>query len=216
MNSVLHHDAIVLFVTLFALYSPLAALSSYFPVLRPVPIEQHARLSLGLFVYVAVFALSALWIGEYLLVLLGISTSALVVTGGVALMIEAVPMMLGVHADDAPEEPGQLSEVGWRSVLLVPVTFPLTVGGTTFAILVAFSAGASGVGQRGLMTIAVLAYAAVTGLTLYASSHVRRRASTRTADTLERVAGILLTAIAATLLASGVTRLVVDVLHGLK
>ena len=216
MRSLLDHEAIVLFVTLFALYSPLAALSSYFPVLRPVPIEQHARLGLGLFIYVAVFALSALWIGEYLLVLLGISTSALVVTGGVALLIEAVPMMMGSHPEGATVPNEGRADVSWRSVLLVPVTFPLTVGGTTFAILVAFSAAAANAGQRGLMTVAVLAYAAVTGLTLFASGHVGRRASARTADTLERIAGILLTAIAATLLASGITRLVVEVLHGLR
>ncbi|MGW0658427.1 hypothetical protein [Streptodolium elevatio] len=55
----------------------------------------------------------------------------------------------------------------------------------------------------------------MTGLTLYASGHVTRRVSPATAAVLEKIAGILLVAIAATLLASGGTRLVTDVLDSL-
>ena len=65
------------------------------------------------------------------------------------------------------------------------------------------------------LSVAGLAYAALTGLTVYASARVQRRASPGAQAFLERIAGILLTAIAVTILASGATRLVVDVLEGL-
>jgi META domain len=61
-----------------------------------------------------------------------------------------------------------------------------------------------------------LAYAAVTGITLYGSSRVHRRASARARAMLDRIAGILLTAIAVTLLASGGTRLVVETFDALQ
>jgi multiple antibiotic resistance protein len=64
--------------------------------------------------------------------------------------------------------------------------------------------------------VAAAAYAAVTGLCAYISGHVQRRVSGRTRVLLDRVAGILLVAIATTLLASGFTRLVIDVLHSVK
>jgi multiple antibiotic resistance protein len=124
--------------------------------------------------------------------------------------------MLNMHSPGHETEREEPSDGGWRSVLLLPLTFPLTVGGATFAVLVGFAAATHGVGDRGLLTVAGVAYAAVTGVTLYASAHVHRRASTRARDMLDRIAGILLTAIAAMLLASGATRLVVSVLHGLK
>ncbi len=101
-------------------------------------------------------------------------------------------------------------------MLLTPVTFPLTVGGATFGILVGFGADADNAGDRLFLTVAGLTYAAVTGITLYASTRVHRRASDRARAMLDRIAGILLTAIAVTLLASGGTRLVVETFDSLQ
>jgi multiple antibiotic resistance protein len=214
--------AILMFVTLFALYSPLAALPSYMPIVGGYPAREQRRLALGLFIYVSVFVLAGIWAGEVLLEVLGISTAALTATGGIALMYEAVPLMLGMHeaavlegvgvGEAAPEAPLR----PWNSILLTPVTFPLTVGGATFGVLVSFAALSQNIGDRGWLTVAGLAYASVTGLTLYAASHVHRRVSERARAMLDRIAGILLTAIAVTLLASGATRLVVDVLDSIR
>ncbi len=212
-------NAVLMFITLFTLYSPLAALPSYMPIVGRYQAAEQRRLALGLFFYVVVFVLAAIWVGEVLLDVLGISTAALTATGGIALMFESVPLMLNMHpgGHGTDEDNADVDiNAGWRSVLLLPLTFPLTIGGATFAVLVGFAATSHGVGDRGLLTIAGLAYAAVTGITLYASAHAHRRASLRARDMLDRIAGILLTAIAATLLVSGVTRLVVTVLHGLK
>jgi multiple antibiotic resistance protein len=99
--------------------------------------------------------------------------------------------------------------------VFVPVTFPLTVGGTTFAFFVAFRAQADSTADVLGLSVAGLAYAAVTAITVYAAAHVHRRASASTASFLDRLSGILLTAIAVTILASGATRLVVDVLESL-
>lgn len=42
-------EAVLLFLTLFALYSPLAALSSYLPIVGRLPRGDQRRLALGLF-----------------------------------------------------------------------------------------------------------------------------------------------------------------------
>jgi multiple antibiotic resistance protein len=211
----MNHDALVLFLALFGLYSPVAALGSYLPVLAPYSHAQVIRLSVGLAINAAVFVLAAIWVGEKLLELLGISTAALGATGGVALAYEAIPLMRGqAHA---VEEPVVVSDSDGtpepRSVLFTPLTFPLTVGGTTFAFGVAASAVAGSVGERGLLSIAAVAYAAVTGITLYAAGHVQRRISPQGAMLLDRLAGILLTAIAVILLANGFTDLVLARIH---
>jgi multiple antibiotic resistance protein len=214
------HEAVVLFLALFALYSPVAALSSYLPIVRPYSHAQQLRLAVGLVVNVAVFVLLAIWVGEPLLKLLGISTAALTATGGIALLYASVPLMRGVGEapatddGDAVDTPEPAAELGSpRSVLFTPITFPLTVGGTTFAFGVAASADVGTVDQRLLLSIAAVAYAAVTGLTLYASGHVERRVSPQAGMILDRVAGILLTSIAVILLANGFTDLVVAALN---
>jgi multiple antibiotic resistance protein len=214
-------NAVLMFLTLFALYSPLAALPSYMPIVGGYDARDQRRLALGLFTYTLVFVVLGIWVGEVLLEVLGISTAALTATGGIALMYESIPLMRGRHEAEVLESVGVTEASAsaptrpWRSILLTPITFPLTVGGATFGVLVAFSATAGSVGDRGLLTAAGLAYAVVTGVTLYLSTHVHRRISERGRQMLDRVAGILLTSIAAMLLASGGTRLVIDVLDSL-
>jgi multiple antibiotic resistance protein len=147
--------------------------------------------------------------------LLGLTTAALSATGGIALMIAAVPMMLGKGDDPAAASTDAAlarPSTSWRSVVFMPLTFPLTVGGATIAILIGFRAQVDGVGGVLALTIAALIHAAITGVCVYVAGHAGRRLSDRARIILDRVAGILLTAIAATLLASGFTRLVVDVL----
>jgi multiple antibiotic resistance protein len=218
------HEAVILFLALFALYSPVAALSSYLPIVRPYSHAQQLRLAVGLAVNVAAFVLVAIWVGEPLLELLGISTAALTATGGIALLYASIPLMRGVGeaptaedrddsdaSEDLPEPAAATTTP--RSVLFTPITFPLTVGGTTFAFGVAASADVGNVEGRLLLSVAAVAYAAVTGLTLYASGHVERRISPQVGMILDRVAGILLTSIAVILLANGFTDLVVAALN---
>lgn len=240
----LSHPAFVMFFALLALYAPVSSLAAYLPVVRSVPRGDHLKLALGLFLYVAIFSLFTLWIGEYLLELLGISTAALTTTGGIALSFAGVRLMLGLNTTPAqaqarPEPPWRRSQTlgwnrrsggtavaepaeaesavtaSWQSVLLFPTTFPLTVGGATFALLVSFAAQTSGIASRGILSIPAVVYAALTAATLFGAGLVSQRASPRALDLLDRVAGILLTSIAVTLLVRGGTGLVEQVMHAL-
>ncbi len=224
-------EAVLLFLALTGLYSPVAAVSSYLPVLQPFNPRQQLRIAIGLFFNVAGIAIVTVLLGEPLLHVLGLTTAALSATGGISLMIAAIPLMTG-RADPPAEPPASAvtdqdggpagaegldsGAVPWRSVVFMPMTFPLTVGGATIGILVGFRAEVSGVFAIGALVVAAAVYAAVTGLCAYISGHVQRRVSDRVRVLLDRVAGILLVAIAATLLASGFTRLVINVLHSVK
>ena len=219
-----NHEPLVFFLALFGLYSPVAALASYLPILHSYSHAQILRLSLGLALNAAVFVLAAIWVGEPLLEVLGLSTAALTATGGIALAWEAIPLMTGSHASTAAEPSTQEPATGEsrssrpeppepRSVLFIPLTFPLTVGGTTFAFGVAASASAPGAKEKALVSIAAIAYALVTGITLYLAGHLQRRISAQGAMLLDRIAGILLTAIAVILLVNGFTDLILSRLH---
>jgi multiple antibiotic resistance protein len=231
-----NHEPLVFFLALFALYSPVAALASYLPILQSFSHAQVLRLSIGLTVNVAVFVLLAIWAGEPLLEVLGLSTASLTATGGIALAWEAVPLMTGHHAAPASEtaahQPGTEAipegahapgtetvpaahpvPARSKSVLFLPLTFPLTVGGTTFAFGVAASASAPGIKEKILVSLAAIGYAIVTGVTLYLAGHVHRRISAEGMVLLDRIAGILLTAIAVILLVNGFTDMVLGRIH---
>jgi hypothetical protein len=75
-----------------------------------------------------------------------------------------------------------------------------------FAFGVAASADVGNLQGRMLLSIAAVAYAVITGLTLYASGHVERRVSPQAGMILDRIADILLTSIAVILLAQRLHR----------
>jgi multiple antibiotic resistance protein len=240
-----NHEPLVFFLALFGLYSPVAALASYLPIIASFTTAQVLRLSVGLTLNVTVFVLLAIWAGEPLLEVLGLSTAALTATGGIALAWEAIPLMTGHHAAPGSETAAHhastetMPEAGAhapgatpvpaagtvpvpgaqpgppqsRSVLFLPLTFPLTVGGTTFAFGVAASASAPGIQEKALVSVAAVCYALVTGLTLYAAGHVTRRISAQAMVLLDRIAGILLTAIAVILLVNGFTDMILARVH---
>src|SRR6185437_13871625 len=108
-------------------------LSSYLPIIGRFSSGDQLRLAIGHFTNVAVFVLLAVWIGEPILELLGVTTAALSVTGGIALLYAGIPMMRGLEEtgpdgnepDDANS--GNEAQEPWRSVLFMPLTFPLTI-----------------------------------------------------------------------------------------
>jgi multiple antibiotic resistance protein len=240
-----NHEPLVFFLALFGLYSPVAALASYLPIIQSFTHAQVLRLSVGLTLNVAVFVLLAIWAGEPLLEVLGLSTAALTATGGIALAWEAIPLMTGHHAapgsetaahhtntqpahetgvhapgtspapaaDTEPAPAAHPVPSRSRSILFLPLTFPLTVGGTTFAFGVAASASAPGIKEKVLVSVAAICYALVTGVTLYTAGHVTRRISAQAMGLLDRIAGILLTAIAVILLVNGFTAMVLSRVH---
>ena len=97
-------EAVLLFLALVALYSPVAAVSSYLPVLQPFNSRQQLRIAFGLFINVAGITIVTVLLGEPLLHVLGLTTAALSATGGISLMIAAVPLMTG-RADPRPNRP---------------------------------------------------------------------------------------------------------------
>jgi len=211
-------EALLLLLALLGLYSPVAAVSSYIPLLQGYSHREVLRLSLGLFFNITGITVVTLLVGEPLLEVLGLTTAALSATGGISLMIAAVPLMLGRtgksdNTGDTADVTSAAAPASWRSIVFMPLTFPLTIGGATIGLLVGFRADARGVGAVVWLVVAALLYAVVTAVCVFVAGHVGRRVSERAREVLDRVAGILLVAIAATLLASGFTRLVVDVLH---
>ena len=104
---------LLMFSALIALYSPIASVSSYFPVVSRVSRPNQRRLALGVLLYVTIFAQVALWVGEPLLRVLGLTTAALTATGGIALMYAAIPLMRGkVEAETSDGEGAAVSTDG--------------------------------------------------------------------------------------------------------
>ncbi|WP_440988703.1 MarC family protein [Haloarchaeobius baliensis] len=199
------------FVSLFTIFSPfarvggIASISGVYP--RPTQRRMAAQVAGN---YLAVM-LAAVWIGPPLLELLGLTVPSLTATGGLALLLTAGPMMMQgeKHDEEVAEQTEQTDD--WRSVIIVPLSFPLSVGGATAAIAIAISAQFPAVSDRLLISAVVLLMALVVGFTHLVSPLIgHRMQESGSMDILTRVSGIILSAIAIQLLFKGAVGLLTD------
>ena len=204
------------FLTLVALYSPLAAAAAYGPIIGDFTPADRRRIALRLFLYVSLFLVVVVAIGELLLEIVGVSTNALGAAGGLALLYAGVPMMRGIE-QVPPEDPTHIGErpvavadSSWRSVVVVPLAFPLSVGGSTIAVtLAAVTRAESGV-DLVVLAIVTVAFAMVIGLTALIGGALPSRLSATTRNVHARLGGLLLTTIGLSVLVTNVTRIALE------
>lgn len=202
-------------VTLIGVYSPIAAAASYAPIVGHFGPRVRRKIALSMFAIVTLFVTAAVWTGDILIELLGVSTNVLSIVAGIAVLYAGIPMMRGIE-HVPPEDPTDSTDgfepgaSSWKNLLFTPLTFPLTVGGATIAISVSSAAPTKNIADLLAMSLVGLVFGVVVGITLYIGGALPQRLGPRGRTILNRVAGILLTGIGVSLLVPNVTRLVLE------
>ena len=192
---------LLLFVSLFTLFSPLANIGPFASLVGHFPRADQRKLAFAVFVNCLVVMLLFVWVGEALFSVLGINSNSLSVTGGIALMIAGLPMMLGTSKPEEVEE-GKESKT-WRDMAVIPMTFPMSIGGTTAAYIVSASGFAKNTIDLVAISVVVVLFGVVIWLTHLFSPPLAARLNPDARAILNRIGGIVLVTIAVQLLASG-------------
>jgi len=167
--------------------------------LKAVPEHRRARVVLReLAIAYAVLVLFLVG-GGPLLALLNLSETSLSIAGGVILFLIALRMVF-------PRAEGLLGEIPEGEPLIVPIAIPLIAGPSALAtVIVLASRSPQGVtGGLAALTLAM----AVSALVLVFAERIARRLGKRGTAALERLMGLLLTAIAVELTLSGIERFI--------
>lgn len=205
-------------VTLVGVFSPIAAAASYAPIVGHFDRSARQKIAISLFAIVTVFVIAAVWIGELLIELVGVSTTVLSIVAGIAVLYAGIPMMRGIE-HVPPEDPTDSTDgfdpgdASWKDLLFTPLTFPLTVGGATIAISVSSAAQAQNLVDLFALSAMGVVFGGVVAVTLYIGGWIPQRIGSRGRTILNRVAGILLTGIGVSLLVPNLTRLVLETVH---
>lgn len=198
-------NLLLFFVSLFTLFSPLANIGPYASLVGHFPRADQRKLAFAVFINALVVMLLFVWLGELLFEVLGVNSNSLTVTGGIALMIAGLPMMLGSNKPDKVED-SEATQT-WREMAVLPMTFPMSIGGTTAAYIVSATGFAQNVLDLIAISIVVLLFAVVIWLTHLFSPPLAARLKPQARQILNRVGGIILVAISVQLLASGLSGL---------
>ena len=193
---------LLLFVSLFTLFSPLANLGPFAALVDHFPRADKRKLAFAVFVNCLVVMLLFVWLGEALFSVLGINSNSLSVTGGIALMIAGLPMMLGTSKPERFEVDEGSQE--WRSMAVTPMTFPMSIGGTTAAYIVSASGFAQNTIDLLAISVVVVLFGVVIWLTHLFSPPLATKLNPQGRAILNRIGGIVLVTISVQLLASGI------------
>ena len=192
----------LLFVSLFTLFSPLANIGPFSSLMSHLSRSDQKKLAFGVFINALVIMLLFVWVGELLFSVLGINSPSLSIAGGIALIVAGIPMMLGINNHDKDIDPEEEKKT-WREMATVPMTFPMSIGGTTTGYLVTASGLSKNIIDLLAISVVVLLFAGVIWLTHFFSPPLASKFSPQVRLILNRVSGIILVAIAIQLFANG-------------
>lgn len=203
-------EYLLFFITLFTLFSPPAAIAAFASLTDRFPTDIQKKVAVRVSRNYLIVMIISLTIGEYILMLLGISTPALMITGGIAVFIAGIPMMTygqKLNMVGKEDEFQSVPRSEWEQVVAVPMTFPMAVGGATIAIAISTSSQTNALLDYGvLIGITVIMAIIIYLITIAASSLAKKLGGS--IDILTRVSGIIIVAIAIQILARGISGLI--------
>lgn len=190
------------------IFCPPAAISLYAAHTDIYPREIQKRIAMRLFTGVAAVLVSFAWVGHFLLRVLGITSVALSMTGGLILILWSVPMMLGRDAPLDRSDGEQSSSVAdWQTTVAVPLVFPMSIGGAAISLVIATTSRFHSIIDLLAISLVCVADAGLIALTYYFTHPLSLRIGTMGMGLTKRVSGIVLTAIAVQMLAQGLCEL---------
>ncbi|MCI0151866.1 antibiotic resistance protein MarC, partial [Paraburkholderia sediminicola] len=129
---------ILIFITgLLTLFCPPVAMPMYASVTGHFPDSMQRQIAWRLFAWIGALMVGAVWGGQFLLRMLGLTLGALTLTGGLVLCLWSIPMMRGTSNDERRGGTVKLEYAQWRSSIAVPLIFPLSIGSAVVSLVIA-------------------------------------------------------------------------------
>lgn len=192
------HTFLSALILLLLVLDPLGSLPIFIPILRDVPKERRARVALRE-VSLAFFVLLAfMFFGESFLRVMHLSERSLEVAGGVILLMVAIRMIFSSHGESVYGVPPG------REPFIFPLAVPLLAGPSAMATVLLL---ASRQPDRIWEWIGALAVAMwISGVLLLSAERIRRWVGDSVVSALEKLMGLVLTAIAVEMILAGLKR----------
>jgi multiple antibiotic resistance protein len=204
------NDMVLFAVSLLAMFSPFATVGPAASVLKEAPPSAQRRVAWLVARNYAVIMTLAVVLGHAILSALGLSVSALTVTGGVALLHQGWPLMTRAGKSEDRQivtQPAAGRE--WDALSAVPLTFPISVGGGTIAVAITASGRFATTADIAVLVAICVAMAVPVGLTFMLAGPLTSRLGEGAMDATTRISGIILVALGLHLGVSGLIGLAI-------
>jgi MarC family membrane protein len=183
------------FILILLVTDPLGNVPNFIAVLRTVPPERRRRVVLREVFAAYVLLLAFMFFGEAILHALHLTQPALGIAGGVILFLIALRMIF-------PPADGIFGAAGAGEPFIVPLAVPLVAGPSALATVILIASQAPG--RMGEWIGALTAALAVSAVVLSFADTIRRLLGEKLTTAVERLMGLILTAMAVEMLLNGV------------
>ena len=192
------HSFVSAFVLLLLVLDPFGSLPIFISVLRGVPPERRTRVAVREVAIAFGVLVTFMFAGQGFLNLMHLSERSLEVAGGVILLIIAIRMIFSSGSEI------YTSDGGAREPFIFPLAVPLMAGPSAMAtVLLLASRQPDRITEwLGALTAAV----AVSGIVLLAADRIRKLLGHSMVSALEKLMGLVLTAIAVEMILAGLKR----------
>ena len=191
------HSFLSAFILLLLVLDPLGSLPVFIPIMRDVAPQRRTRVAVREVGIAFGVLVAFMFLGNGFLNVMRLSERSLEVAGGVILLIIAIRMIFG-HGG------GAYSTLEGREPLIVPLAVPLLAGPSAMATVLLL---ASRQPDRVLEWVGALACAMlVSGIVLLLCERIRKLLGDSAVSALEKLMGLVLTAIAVEMILAGLKR----------
>lgn len=192
------HSFLSAFILLLLVLDPLGSLPIFIPIMRAVPAERRKRVAareIGI-AFAVLFAF--MFLGDAFLRVMHLSERSLEVAGGVILLIIAIRMIFGSSSESA------YGLESGREPFIFPLAVPLLAGPSAMAtVLLLASRQPDRIWEWiGALSAALL----VSGFTLLLADRIRKLLGDSVVAAIEKLMGLVLTAIAVEMVLAGLKR----------
>ncbi len=192
------HTFLSAFILLLLVLDPFGSLPVFISILSVVAPERRTRVAVREVVIAFVVLLGFMVSGQGFLTLMRLSERSLEVAGGVILIIIAIRMIFGSGGEIYGVDTGK------REPFIFPLAVPLLAGPSAMAtvLLLASRQPEHLVEWIGALTAAL----AVSGIVLLAADRIRRVLGSQMVQAIEKLMGLVLTAVAVEMILAGLKR----------
>lgn len=195
------------FISLLMLCSPFAALPALIGLTDGLSHDEKKRTGLVAGVAVGAILLSMTWVGGAVLEFLGITVPAFQVAGGFVIFLLALSMLNAETSRIKQTTEDQKVAKKKDSIAIVPLAIPIMAGPGAISSVIVGANNFPGMMNKVYLSIAAILVALILGITLYFSTRFERLLGQNGINILNRVAGLILSAMAIQTIANGIVGL---------
>jgi multiple antibiotic resistance protein len=199
---------ITVFVALLTICNPAGALSLFVGMTSDYSPAEKKIAALKTALAVATVLLSVTWAGSHILSAFGVTTSGLEVAGGIIIAMMGLSMLHDKTSAIAHSDNESQAVQEKPSIAVVPMAIPIVAGPGAMTTIILATQKFPGLQEKLGISLICLGISLIIFISLYFAAGIGRILGQSGLSILTKIMGMLLTAIAVQMIASGVVELI--------